>query len=399
MAAPLSWILNNSDISPPHSQSSPNAVSDLATRLSGVLHQPPSGLDEPNQEQQDGDTRTSQAPENNLDDIGARGSKRNKPNPSTPAPLTGGDQNYQSSSDSAESHKGGFDIFKELLEYPELIHEIASQLELDDLVSLYAISKDFHRLVNNRLTAIIVSQANTRAPESAKIFAFKCYRSLCIFDPMRRQNEERKERIRDVPGFRWLRMIMHRETVVDEIIRGLAIEGHRLPKPTSKVIKKMWFLMDIPDSSRRVGVVHNPKLWPDPDLYLAFMFFMKLDMRFTDPVDGNGEVGLRQMMMAQRSLVVLDRVLRRKQLRDQYDLIRMCAEWRVLPTHTAPRNTVFGVPWQHLGRLQCEGWKPGKRRLLRPDEVIMREAVRRELDFEKHLIGTCQTPHETVLVD
>ena len=384
MAAPLSSILNNRDVSPLHNIPAVSSFDNYSAKLEGALQQPTRVLD-----------RAFQTLRNELEDPRPHVPKRNKLNPLLSMPLATEDQHHSDSSTSSpsETSHGDFNIFKELLKYPELIHEITSQLELDNLISLYSISKDFHQLVNSHLTAMILAQAQSRAPESAKIFAFKCYRSLCIFDPIRRQNEERKERIRDVPGFRWLRMIIHRETIVDEIIRSLAIEGHRLPMPVSKVIKQIWFLMDLPESKRRVGVAHNPELWTDLDLYLAFMFFMKLDMRFTDPIDGNREVGLRKLMMAQRSLVVLDRVLRRKQLRNQYDLLRMFAEWRIDPPRNAPRSTVFGVPWEHLGRLQCEGWKHGKRRLLRPDQVIMREAVRRGLNFERHLIGGYHNPH------
>ena len=390
MAAPLNFILNNRDVSPTHRASAAGPLNRYEYILNGALDQTSVDLDKRfQQSSEDLDAGLPQL-QTEINDPDSHGSKRNKSN-QTPSPFLVREDRFHARSAAAPSQIGHdlreFNIFKELLGYPELIHEITSQFELDDLINLYSISRDFHELVNGHFTAMIVAQAQVRAPESAKVFAFKCYRSLCIFDPMRRQNEERKERIRDVPGFRWLRMILHRENVVDEIIKSLAMEGHRLPRPTSRVIKQIWFLMDLPDSKRRVGVAHNPELWVDIDLYLAFMFFMKLDMRFTDPVDGNREVGLRKLMMAQRSLVVLDRVLKRKQLRDQYDLLRMYAEWRVVPTQNAPRTEVFGVPWRELGRLQCEGWKPGSQRLLRPDEVIIREAVRRDLNFEKHLIG------------
>ena len=280
-----------------------------------------------------------------------------------------------------------FNLFQALLEYPEIILEMTKHFEVNDLVKLYSISKGFHRVINQRFTSVILAQAAKSASESAQVFSFQCYKSLCIYDPWKRGRENNSSRIRDVPSFRWLRLINHREMVVNEIIKSLAIEGHRLPKLTSKVIKKIWFIMDIPDNQRRIGYVHNPRIWSNNDLWLATMFFMKLDMRFTDPVDGNGEMGLRRLMMAQRSLSVLDRVLKREQLLNSYELLQMNAEWKLLPEAGQPKQSIFGVPWENLGRLSHECWD---RRtgitLLRPDQVILRETVARNMDIEDYLL-------------
>ena len=284
--------------------------------------------------------------------------------------------------DAPPSHEMDFDefnVFQALLCYPELIHNVARFMALETLLSLYAISKDFHLVMNSRFTTFIMAQARLRAPESAEVFRFKCYRSLCIFDPARRQNEEIEEEIRFVPGFRWLQMVIFRERVVHEIMLLLANEGHRFPKGTSIVIKKIWFVMDVSDAVRRIALVHNKDIWTDRDLYQATMFFIKLDMRFNDPVDGTGELRMRQMMFAQRGLGTLWRVLKREEMLTQLDMVRMFVRWKYVPLPQHRHMSIVGVPPRDIGRGEYEAWGRGSRKILRPDEIVMRESLSRGL--------------------
>ena len=277
----------------------------------------------------------------------------------------------------------GFNIFKALLNHAELVFEMISYLEVGDLISLYAISKDFHYLVNSRFNTMIKDQAMIRAPESADVFRFKCYKHLCQFDPAKRENKDIKDRVRDIPSFRWLSMITYREQTVTEIIHLLAAEGHHLPKKTSIAIKKIWFTMDICDSSRRVGLTHNRKFWTDSDLTLATMFFMKLDMRFTDPLDGNGDIGLRKMMMAQRGMGPLMQLLRHEYIENSYEMLQAYVEWRHVPLREHRGMAICGIPPTRVGRLSREGWGRGTLRLIGPDEAIMMEEIRRGLGLRE----------------
>ncbi|OQU94794.1 hypothetical protein CLAIMM_01092 [Cladophialophora immunda] len=61
-----------------------------------------------------------------------------------------------------------FSIFQGFLLYPELCFTLAAHLPVKDLVSLYAISKDFHTILDTRFTTVILSQATAKAPESAR---------------------------------------------------------------------------------------------------------------------------------------------------------------------------------------------------------------------------------------
>ena len=204
-------------------------------------------------------------------------------------------------------------------------------------------------------------------------------------DPAARPNEGREGEIRWVPSFRWLRMILFRERVVDDIIRCLWLEGHRLPQRASLAIKKLWFTLDVSDNIRRIGLIHNEAFWTHKDLFLATMFCIKLDMRLTDPVTGNGEIGLRGLLLNQRSLSTLAKVLKREDLRNQLDLLEMIVRYSYTPS-MQPKGTILGVPVQEVGRLQHEGWGVGRRKFIPIDGLVAREAIRRRLNLQNYYL-------------
>ena len=286
---------------------------------------------------------------------------------------------------SHEIDSNSFDIFHSLLNYPELTLEFSKQLDIEDLISLYAISKEFHFLVNGRFTAMILGQSNGKAPESSKTYIFRCYKSLCMRDPARRLNETRPNELRFIPSFRWLRMILFRESVVDDILRSLAAEGHRVPKRTRLTIKKIWFTIDISDNARRIGLLHNTAFWSNKDLFLATMFFIKLDLRLTHPTAGNGEIGLRKMLLGQRSLSTLAKVLKREEMRTQVDMLRTIVRYNYEPPRHRQMD-IMGVPSHEIGRLQYEGWGARNTKFIQIDELVMREAVKRKLNLQNHYV-------------
>ena len=271
-------------------------------------------------------------------------------------------------------------IFNLLLNHPELIYEMTRNLDVEDLISLYAISKDFHLLFNRHYTAFILGQSVGKASESSKTFTYRSYRNLCIRDPARRPLQIVDNEIRWVPSFKWLRMILFREAVVDDIVRSLYYEGHRLPKRASLAIKKIWFTLDVPDNRRRIALMHNHQFWTSQDLFVATMFIVKLDMRLTCPVSGNGETLLRRMLLNQRSLSTLARVLRREELKNQLDLLRMIVRYSYVPGRP-PKNSVLGVPPHEVGRLSYEGWGRGRVKFLGVDHLIAGESCKRELNL------------------
>ncbi len=279
-----------------------------------------------------------------------------------------------------------FSIFKALHAHPELVFELARHLDVDDLISLYAISVDFHQLVDARFTTMIRNQAEGRALESARIFVFRCYKHLCIRDPASRPLARIPHQARFVPSFRWLRMIVYREHVVDEITACLAAEGLFLPPQASVAIKKLWFTLDISDTVRRMGLVHNKRFWTDDDLLIATMFFIKLDMRLTNPRTGNGELGLRHMLLAQPSLSTLLRVLQRQAIRYPLDMVRMFVRWGYRPRPRFAHLGIMDVSAHDVGSLRFERRGAVPRTLAAVDTLIARETVLRQMNVEAHLI-------------
>ena len=181
-------------------------------------------------------------------------------------------------------------------------------------------------------------------------------------------------------------MVFFREWVVDDILRSMALEGHRMPKRMTLVLKKIWFTMDISNNTRRLGMVHNRRIWTNKDLFLATMFFIKLDMRLTHPVTGNGEVRLRSLLLGQRSLSTLAKVLRREEMRNQLEMLRMIVRYSY-ERDRFRNQPIMGIPPHQIGRLQYEGWGLAPVKLFQIDELVMMEAARRGINMEVHYVN------------
>ena len=281
-------------------------------------------------------------------------------------------------------------IFNRLLNHPELMFEMVSHLDVDHLLALYSISRDFHGLANNRFTTMILSHARTRAPGSSYIFPFRCYRKLCLRDPALRRNETKPNfQIRHVPSFKWLKMVLFRERVVDGIVECLEEECLMLPAATTLTIKKIWFFMDVSTNERRDGLIRNTDYWSEKDIYLAHLFLMKLDMLFTCPMTGDGDLGLRKMLLAQRSLSTLLRVLPREEMRNTYELFEKVVAWKYEPNDLQRQlnQPIFGVAPNRVGMLQYEGWgrNPGTP-FHQIDDLLIWESLRRGLDVPAHYL-------------
>ncbi|KAG8529790.1 uncharacterized protein KY384_005271 [Bacidia gigantensis] len=290
----------------------------------------------------------------------------------------------------SQTNLNHFSIFNALLTHPELLYEMTKQLEIDDLVSLYSISRDFHFLANGRLTALILGQSVTKAPESSRIFVHRCYRNLCMRDPAGRLNESVPGEVRWVPSFRWLRMVLFREEAVNDIIDALAYKGHRMPPRASLVIKKLWFTLDIPDNRRRIYLFHNESFWTENDIFVLHLFILKLDMRLTNPSTGNyGETRFRTMLLNQRSLSVLRGVLKREHMLHQKHVLEMFVRYAYVHPYWPPLNPIMGIPPGEVGRLKYEGWGAGHTPFVPVDNLAQREAFRRGLGLQDYYYDMC----------
>ena len=189
-------------------------------------------------------------------------------------------------------------------------------------------------------------------------------------------------------------MILYREKVVHEIVAIMAEDGVPLPSRCALALKRMWFILDIPDNARRIGYIHSNQLVTDLDLYFCMCFFVKLDMRFNDPVAQEVKHGLRKMALSQPSLSFLLKALKRQVLKNQYEVMKTWIRYKYSAAADEVGLPIFGIAANEVGRLKFEYW--GKRTqeqlerevqlLLRPDQLVMREAIRRGMRFHKHFL-------------
>ena len=285
-----------------------------------------------------------------------------------------------------------FNIFQALMGRSDLLIEFFRRLDMPTIMDLYSISREFHNIVNLYFASFMRANAEWHGPEAADIFRFKLYRHLCRPDPVGRPNPANENETRLVPSFRWLAMVHQRERVVGEIIEALADDGHRMPRRTSRAIKKVWLTMDARSNYTRVGLIHNQDFWLDEDICLASLFFIKLDMRFLDPIDGMGYVGLRELLLGQKGLTVLWKALKREALTSYVELWQLFLRYAYVPPQQSRGWSIMGVPASEIG-MGCRDLTVKtpedpyrKPYLMRPDELVVREAIRRQMDLDKEYI-------------
>ncbi|KAI9794512.1 MAG: hypothetical protein M1833_000372 [Piccolia ochrophora] len=281
---------------------------------------------------------------------------------------------------------GPFNVFVALCDHPHLLLDISRYLPADNLVDLFAMSRVFHDACSSHLATVVLTQALVFAPESSQIFTYKAYRHLCIPDPIRRPLHHNPSESRTIPSFRWLRMVTYREKVVSDILAAMGEQGHILPNRTSLTLKRLWLTMDVPSNAKRIGLFHNESFWTDEDLYVATMFFFKLDMCLNDPVDGHGETTLRRLLLGQSSLTPLWQILRRTALTTRLEILRLYVRYSWVPAEPNRGMSVLGVPANEVGKGCMERRGKGDQRLLRVDELVMRESERRSLGMEEYYI-------------
>lgn len=286
-----------------------------------------------------------------------------------------------------DQFKKANDWFAVLASSPELVLELAQFMSPKDLVSMYAISKGFHDILDGYLSSAVRKAARYHAPESARIFSYRFHDSLCVIDPAGRPHPYRTGTVRKAPGLRWLQMVCHREKVIRDILALMARQGHRMTPGMSLTLKKTWFTMDISTTIRRNQVMHDRKFWTDMDLYNLQLFIVKLDMRLNDPYEGMGEDGTRKLFLGQRGLTPLRNFLGRISFKTLPELIKLSIRYDYnIPRQNFRSMPIWDIPPWEVGVGHLEGWGAGCQHLRRPDELVMRESVRRGLGLKHHLM-------------
>ncbi|RYO79674.1 hypothetical protein DL762_008033 [Monosporascus cannonballus] len=212
-----------------------------------------------------------------------------------------------------------------------------------------------------------------------------------------------------VPTLKWFQMAVTRTSKARDILAHLARSGLRTPKHTLQAVLKLWLVTDIPTNAGRAAMMRAPGFLTDEDLVCAQIFLVKLALRFTDPGYGPCDTALLELVLGQRGgFEVLWHMLFGRAYRTAAELLRLKVRHDfVLPqgrelvaSSEDGRKRLMGVPEEEIGRGCLEGWGKGigldtgaddkpkepPRRLWRPDQLVITEAVRRHLGLEKHLM-------------
>jgi hypothetical protein len=282
--------------------------------------------------------------------------------------------------------KPSINIFTDLMDNTEICIEIYKHLMPEELLIVYSLSKKFHNLMNAHFFSFIKASASVNAPFGHVAFPFQCFRRLCMEDPADRTMGRRNcaYTIRHVPGFKWLSMVTGRHNICEQILFALHQAGHDLPIAAAAVVQKIWFTMSFPSNGSRIALLHNQHYWQEIDLHIAIMFMVKLDMRFTDPTHGKGEVALRKLFLGQTGLAPLHMLLT-----NQLNIVHVIQHYVRYDYRPGPTNahlSVFGVPSLEIGRGCFEAWGAGVVPMLRIDEGVLREAIRRGIKVHKHIL-------------
>ena len=275
------------------------------------------------------------------------------------------------------------DFLGALTSFPHLLARVIDQLGVDDFLNLYATSKRFYSYVKTNPEATITRFAFKRFGETAQIFAHPCYQKFTVYNRGPRPENAPGQVLEMRPSPRWLRMLESREKVVNDIMNLFDQSGYTLTSRCVGVLKKMWFLMDIPDNRRRTFAVQNKYLWSDNEVFYAVFIFAQIESRFTHNVSGTPRSGFRRLLLGQKGLTLLRDALKGTALCTNYEVLREFIRWKYVPTPDEANMFLFGVPAGEHGLLQYEyyGRTANREKLQRPDDLLLREMARRQLDM------------------
>ncbi|KAH3998536.1 hypothetical protein HBI56_153800 [Parastagonospora nodorum] len=287
-----------------------------------------------------------------------------------------------------------FNIYRSLLRHPNLFFQFALRLPLDSAINLYAIDKEFHYLFNKYSVSILHDYARYWAPISSHVFTWILFPHLCISDPMLRPMNDRVWLARDVPSWRWVGMVLHRQTIVRGILSSLTLSGcGALPSPTESMLCKFWLLVEFKHTHQRQSFLQDTDIWSDADILLFHLFLVKLDMRLTHPILGNAPCGLSHLMLNQPSLTTLHDLLTGKVGDVRYpDLVPLML--RTYPMDTfdllafpyLDDEEITGVDEEDWNILGKEGWSEFGGAMELALDCVVNEGLRRELHAEQLLL-------------
>jgi hypothetical protein len=198
-------------------------------------------------------------------------------------------------------------------------------------------------------------------------------------------------------------MVVFREKAVQEIMALAADRGVPMPSECKRALLQMWHMLDLPSNRERMGYAANQQVLQHRDIMMGICLMVKIDMLANDPVGTEKRDGFKRLAFSQRSFVPLLLALRGEIWNTKMDVVREWVKLRYEPKAMDWKECgdtgVWGVPVQVCGRLQYEGWgdpkiteevkknsKRGVHKLFRPDQIFLREGLKRGWRFEAMLL-------------
>ncbi|KAF1994141.1 hypothetical protein P154DRAFT_502373 [Amniculicola lignicola CBS 123094] len=293
----------------------------------------------------------------------------------------------------ADVPKASFVAYKAILRHPNLFFQFTLRLPPQDLLKLYSIDKEFHWRCNKYNTSLIYDHAKYHAPAAASVFAPQLFPRFCISDPVLKPMDNRTHLARDIPSLRWVKLVMYRDNIVRQILTLLALEGHIFPRDMATVLMKFWVLMETETIAGRQAQLANPDNWSDADLHLFCLFLLKLDMRFGNPITGQGECALSRLVLVQSRLTFLRNVLLGRELKTYKELhVRVYHSfndqtinqnvmdmWFDMEDDDGFGDEAYRHGWNFLSQ---EGWVEDGADLPTGVDMLLEECVTRDLKIE-----------------
>ena len=166
-----------------------------------------------------------------------------------------------------------------------------------------------------------------------------------------------------------------------------------MPAVCEAALMKFWVLMESQTSQLRLSFLRDKAIWSDADIIAFQLFLVKLDMRFSDPVLGNGACMLGAMLLSQRSLSALWRVLSGKAKLDYDNTAEI-----LINTYCIEDLDTEAQPWledmddgedrdgQGHGVLAREGWRRDGAKMQHAVDMVITEGVRRGLHVQQYYL-------------
>lgn len=193
-----------------------------------------------------------------------------------------GHKTNTASSSNERKQKSDFNMIAKLAAHLDILLNIAQHLPPRALSNLYTVSSAFYFIMNSHYMSFLMRSLDTFAPGAEYIYPWRYYPGLCIKDPARRKfrpaegkttfvnvrtgenveswaglkgaDAEGSSDVQNIPSLKWLKMVVYRYLVAEEIVAWLAVSGHRIDHDPAFEAVKVCILFSQPSRALPIHV-------------------------------------------------------------------------------------------------------------------------------------------------